>query len=359
MGRAFAGMGALGRASSREADPRRSGQFKTHVLTRRLAAGYEMEDGMWTPLLRRLLVLGLMLLGISLIAFLIPFVSDGDPVRTILMSRVHDLAVDPVAVEAMRVHLGLDRSLPVQYGVWLWQALHGDLGYSFTSGRPVASEVGRALGVSITLAISALGLATAVAIPLGTLAAIRPGRTVDSATTLMIQTLVATPEYWLAPMVVLVFAVYLGWLPSAGWTNWSSLVLPAMVLSLRPMAYFTQVTRAAMIDVLQAPYITAARSRGLSMRQTVVHHGLRNGSLPVVTFFALWLAGLLGGSVVIEVIFAIPGMGRLLYDAVINRDIPMLQGGFVAIVALSILINTVADVLYVVLNPAMRFGNAR
>lgn len=313
---------------------------------------------MWTRLLQRLLILGLMLLGVSLLAFLVPYVSGGDPVRTILMSRVRDLAVDPAAVEAMRVHLGLDRPLPVQYGAWLWQALQGDLGYSFASGRPVASEIGRALGVSITLALTALGIAAAVAIPLGTLAATRPGGTVDSATTLMVQTFVATPEYWLAPMGILVFALYLGWLPSAGWTSWSSLVLPAMVLSLRPMAYFTQVTRAAMMDVLQAPYITAARSRGLSMRQTVMRHGLRNGSLPVVTFFALWLAGLLGGSVVIEVIFAIPGMGRLLYEAVINRDVPMLQGGFVSIVALSILINTIADMLYVALNPAVRSGHA-
>ena len=309
---------------------------------------------MWKTLLQRLLILGLMLLGVSLLAFLVPFVSGGDPVRTILMSRVRDLAVDPAAVEAMRVHLGLDRPLPVQFGAWLWQALQGDLGYSFTSGRPVSSEIGRALGVSVTLAMVALGLAAAVAVPLGTLAALRPGRAVDNATTLMIQVFVATPEYWLAPMSILVFALHLGWLPSAGWTRWSSLVLPATVLSLRPMAYFTQVTRASMVDVLQAPYITAARSRGLSMRQTVVRHGLRNGSVPVVTFFALWMAGLLGGSVVIEVIFAIPGMGRLLYEAVINRDIPMLQGGFVCIVALAILINTVADVLYVLLNPAMR-----
>ncbi|MQW87718.1 ABC transporter permease [Sinorhizobium saheli] len=313
---------------------------------------------MWTRLLQRLLILGLMLLGVSLLAFLVPYVSGGDPVRTILMSRVRDLAVDPAAVEAMRIHLGLDRPLPVQYGAWLWQALHGDLGYSFASGRPVALEIGRALGVSITLALTALGIAAAVAIPLGTLAATRPGGTVDSATTLMVQTFVATPEYWLAPMGILVFALHLGWLPSAGWTSWTALVLPATVLSLRPMAYFTQVTRAAMMDVLQAPYITAARSRGLSMRQTVMRHGLRNGSLPVVTFFALWLAGLLGGSVVIEVIFAIPGMGRLLYEAVVNRDVPMLQGGFVSIVALSILINTVADMLYVALNPAVRSGHA-
>ncbi len=127
-----------------------------------------------------------------------------------------------------------------------------------------------------------------------------------------------------------------------------------MTLTLRPLAYFTQVTRAAMAEVLRAPYITAARSRGLGMHGTVMRHGIRNGSLPIVTFFALWLAGLLGGSVVVEVIFAIPGMGRLLYDAVVNRDIPMLQGGFICIVALSILINTLADGLYVLINPAMR-----
>ena len=134
-------------------------------------------------------------------------------------------------------------------------------------------------------------------------------------------------------------------------------MLPAFALSLRPMAYFTRVTRAAMIDVLQAPYITAARSRGLGMTQTVLRHGLRNGAIPVVTLFALWLAGLLGGSVVVEVIFAVPGMGRLIYEAVLNKDLPVLQGGFVAIVALSVLINTLADIVYAVLNPAVRFGH--
>jgi peptide/nickel transport system permease protein len=126
------------------------------------------------------------------------------------------------------------------------------------------------------------------------------------------------------------------------------------VLSLRPLAYFTRVSRAAMMDVLQAPYITAARSRGLNMNQTVVHHGIRNGAMPVVTLFALWLAGLLGGSVVVEVIFAIPGMGRLIYEAVVNKDVPVLQGSFVCIVALSVLINTLADALYILLNPAVR-----
>lgn len=314
---------------------------------------------MWRQVLQRLLILCFMLLLVSVAAFSVPFLSGGDAVRTILLSRSADLAVDPAAVEALRIELGLDRPVIVQYFGWLASALQGDLGFSFASRQPVAAEISRALGVSITLALTALTAAVAVALPLGTLAAMRPGGKLDGCTTLMIQAFVATPEYWLAPVLILLFALYLDLLPSAGWHNWTSLVLPALALSLRPMAYFTQVTRASMVDVLGAPYITAARSRGLDMNRAVVRHGIRNGSLPVVTFFALWLAGLLGGSVVIEVIFAIPGMGRLLYQAVINKDVPVLQGGFVAIVALSILINTVADVLYVLINPAMRGRHGR
>ena len=309
---------------------------------------------MWKVATQRVTILVVMLFIVSVVAFCLPLMSGGDPARTILLSRVSDLNLAPEAVEALRRELGLDRPLAAQYFAWLGSALQGDFGYSFATRQPVAAEIARALGVSITLALSALGVALLVALPLGTAAAMRPGGKVDGFTTLLIQTLVATPEYWFAPVSILVFAIWLGILPSAGWQNWQSLILPAMALMLRPMAYFTQVTRAAMRDVLEAPYITAARARGLSMNQAVVHHGVRNGSLPVVTFFALWFAGLLGGSVVIEVIFAIPGMGRLLYEAVVNRDVPMLQGGFVAIVGLSIVINTIADVLYVVINPAMR-----
>lgn len=309
---------------------------------------------MWIQILQRFLILCLMLAIVSVIAFLLPYMAGGDPARTILFSRMRDTALDPHAVEALRTSLGLDRPLYVQYFAWLSNALRGDLGFSFTSSQPVAGELLRSLGVSVTLALTALAIAVAVALPLGTLAAMRPGGRLDNFATLMIQTFVATPEYWFAPMSALVFALYLGWLPSAGWDSWRSLVLPALTLTLRPLAYFTQVTRAAMAEVLRAPYITAARSRGLGMHGTVTRHGIRNGSLPVVTFFALWLAGLLGGSVVVEVIFAIPGMGRLLYDAVVNRDIPMLQGGFICIVALSILINTLADSFYVLINPAMR-----
>ncbi|MFN3525118.1 MAG: ABC transporter permease [Paracoccus sp. (in: a-proteobacteria)] len=309
---------------------------------------------MWKPVLQRMIILVVMMLIVSVAAFIIPLMTDADPARTILMSRVSDPNLDPSAVAALRTELGLDRPLIVQYVSWLGNALTGDLGFSFASRQPVAAEIGQALGVSLTLALTALGWALLVALPLGTLAAMYPGSKLDSMTTLLIQTLVATPEYWFAPVSILVFALWLGLLPSAGWQGPQSVILPALALSLRPMAYFTQITRAAMLEVLKAPYITAARARGLSMNQAVMRHGLRNGSLPVVTFFALWFAGLLGGSVVIEVIFAIPGMGRLIYSAVINNDVPLLQGAFVAMVGLAILINTAADVFYLYLNPALR-----
>lgn len=314
---------------------------------------------MWKQVLQRLIVLCVMLVIVSVAAFSVPMLSGGDPARAILLSQSTDLAVDSEAVEALRQRLGLDRPLATQYFLWLSRAAHGDFGYSFVSRQPVSAEIGRALGVSATLALSALGMALLVAIPLGTVAAMRPGGRIDNLTTLMIQAFVAIPEYWFAPVSILVFALYLHLLPSAGWQDWRSIILPALALTLRPMAYFTQIMRASMLDVLGAPYITAARARGLTMNQAVARHGLRNGSLPVVTFFALWLASLLGGSVVIEVIFAIPGMGRLLYEAVINKDVPMLQGGFVAIVALSVLVNTIADVLYLFVNPAMRGSHAR
>ena len=314
---------------------------------------------MWKTAVWRLFIMGLMLLGVSVVAFCVPMIGGEDPARTILLANSTSLDLDPDAVEALRKELGLDRPLFAQYMQWLGNALSGDFGKSFANRQPVGGEILRALGVSVTLALSALSVALLIALPLGTAAAMRPGGRLDGFTTLLIQTLVATPEYWFAPVSVLFFVLWIGVLQSAGWTSWESVVLPAMALSLRPTAYFTQVTRAAMLDVLEARYITAARARGLSLTQSVMHHGIRNGSLPVVTFFALWFAGLLGGSVVIEVIFAIPGMGRLLYEAVINNDVPVLQGAFVCIVGLSIVINTFADLAYMVVNPVMRSANVR
>jgi peptide/nickel transport system permease protein len=146
------------------------------------------------------------------------------------------------------------------------------------------------------------------------------------------------------------------WLPSAGWRGPLFIVLPALTLALRPIAYFTRLTRASMLEVLSSPYIQAAQARGLRFGQTVVRHGLRNAMIPVVTLFSVWLAGLLGGAMVVEVIFAIPGTGRMIYQAVVNGDIPVVQAGLMAIVGLAVLLNTLTDILYAVLNPSIRVG---
>jgi len=305
-------------------------------------------------LTRRTATLLVTLLVVSLLAFLIPYAGEGDPARKILRARVSDPALDPSQVEALTRELGLDRPIHVQYLEWLREAVTGNFGFSFTSREPVHELVVPALGVSMTLALASLLLALVVALPLGTWAAAARGGKVDNVVTFASQSAVSAPEYWVGPVLVLVFARYMGWLPSGGWSGLSYLVLPAAALALRPLGYFTQVSRAAMTDVLGAPYITAARSRGLSFPRTLVRHGLRNSMLPVMTLFSFWFAGLLGGSVVIEVIFNIPGMGRLLYNAVLNNDVPVIQGGLLWILALAVLINTVTDLLYGVLNPAIR-----
>jgi len=305
-------------------------------------------------LIRRAITLLVTLLVVSVLAFLIPYAGEGDPARKILRARVNDPALDPARVEALTRELGLDRPLYVQYLDWLRDMVSGDFGFSFTSRTPVQELVVPALAVSMSLAIAALLLALVFALPLGTWAATSRGGKVDNAITFVSQSAVSAPEYWVGPVLVLVFARYLGWLPSGGWSGLTYIILPATALAMRPLGYFTQVTRAAMSDVLAAPYITAARSRGLSFPRTLLRHGMRNSMLPVMTLFSFWFAGLLGGAVVIEVIFNIPGMGRLLYTSVLNNDVPVIQGGLMLILVLAVVINTVTDLLYGVLNPAIR-----
>lgn len=313
---------------------------------------------MFRFLIQRLLFLLVTLFAVSVMAFAIPYLRDGDPVRDLIRARTADQNIDPAAVEGLRVKLGLDRPLPVQYAAWVGNLLHGDFGVSFENGSPVSASVGSALLISGTLAVSALALALIVALPLGTIAALRPGSWLDGFMTLLTQALVALPEYWLAPVGILIFALQLGLLPSSGWDGFRSAILPVAILSLRPMAYLTRVTRASMAEVLDAPYISAARARGLGLGRTLLRHGLRNGILPVLTLLAVWLAGLLGGSVVLEVIFAIPGMGRLMFEAVVDKDLPLLQAGLICIVGLAVLINTVTDLLYLAINPVMRSSHA-
>lgn len=300
---------------------------------------------------RRTATLVVAVLLSSFAVFLIPYVTPGDPVRKIIRSRVAGDVVDESTVQALSASLGLQDPLPVQYLRWLGNFFSGDMGLSYVSRTPVVGQVMPALGITLSLVIVALATAALVSLPLGIAAALRQGRRTDKLITTVTQSFIALPEYWLAPLLVLVFALKLSLLPSAGWNNASSVVLPAATLALRPISYFTSAVRTGMIDALEADHVPAARARGLSQAQAVLRHVIPNGLLPLATLFTVWFAGLLGGSVIVEVIFAVPGMGRLLFDAVVNSDIPLAQGGVVVVVALAVGITTLADFIHRFLSP--------
>ncbi|WP_026546714.1 ABC transporter permease [Paenarthrobacter nicotinovorans] len=306
---------------------------------------------MITFLARRTATLVVAVLLSSFAVFLIPYVTPGDPVRKIIRSRVAGDVVDEATVQALADSLGLNDPLPAQYLRWLGDFFTGDMGLSHISRTPVIDQVMPALGITVSLVLVALGAALVVSLPLGIVAALKQGSKTDKLITTVTQSFIAMPEYWLAPLLVLVFALRLAWLPSAGWNTASSIVLPAATLALRPISFFTSAVRSGMIDALEAEHIQAARARGLSHVQTVLQHVIPNGLVPLSTLFAVWFAGLLGGSVIVEVIFAIPGMGRLLYDAVVNSDIPLAQGGVVVVVALAVAITTLADFMHRILSP--------
>ena len=297
-------------------------------------------------------------LAASFAVFLIPYVTPGDPVRKIIRSRVSGDVIDDSSVDALAAQLGLNDPLWTQYFRWLGRLGTGDMGLSYTSRTPVADQVLPALGISLSLVVLTLGTAAAIAIALGVIAALHEGRAADKAITAVTQAFIAIPEYWLAPMLVLVFALQLSILPSAGWSGWSSAILPVTVLALRPASHFTSAVREGVLETLGADHVAAARGRGMSRLQTVWAHVIPNSLLPLTTLTAVWFAGLLGGSVVVEVIFAIPGMGRLLFDGVLNSDIPLAQGAVVIVVGLAVVLTTAADLLHGLLNPRMRQQHA-
>lgn len=309
-------------------------------------------------LARRTATLGITVLLASFVVFLIPYVTPGDPVRKIIRSRVAGEVVDDAAAQGLALELGLQDPLAVQYLRWLGRLAGGDLGLSYASRTPVIEQVLPALWITLSLVVVTLGVAAAVSVVLGTVAALQEGRPADRVITTVTQAFIAMPEYWLAPMLVLVFALQLSLLPSAGWEGPASAVLPVAVLALRPISYFTSAVREGMLEALGAEHVVAARARGLSHAQAVRSHVLPNGLLPLTTLVAVWFAGLLGGSVIVEVVFAIPGMGRLLFDAVRNSDIPLAQGGVVVVVGLAVVLTTAADLVHGILNPRIRGRHA-
>ncbi|GEC11591.1 ABC transporter permease [Glutamicibacter nicotianae] len=307
-------------------------------------------------MVRRVLGLGASVLLSSFVVFLVPFVSPGDPVRSLLRARMDIGAADEATVQAYAEQFGLHDPMLVQFGRWLGRFATGDMGISHISGTPVADQVLPAIGVTLSLAGSALLVAIVASILLGVASATRAGQWPDRLITSITHALIAIPEYALAPLLVLLFAVRFSLLPSAGFDSPASLVLPVFILALRPISFFTVAVRSGVCQALDSEHVLAARARGLSSTQALVRHVVPHGLLPLWTMVGVWFAGLLGGSVIVEVIFAIPGMGRLIFDSIVDADIPVAQGGVVVVVACAVVVTGIVDLVHKISDPNVRIG---
>ena len=312
---------------------------------------------MYRIILRRLLIIPFIVAVVSFLIFLSPLISGIDPATAVLQAQVLDRQPTPEAVERMKGELGLDRPLLLQYAAWLGRVARGDMGRSYMARAPVSDKVFDGLKVSAILSVVTLAISLSVALPAGILAAMRPGTLLDTIVTFTSQLGVVVPSYVLAPALILLFGVQLGWLPSAGWRGPLHVILPCLTLATGPTAFFTQIARASMIEVLSMDYIRTARAKGLRETLLVRRHALRNALIPVITLSSMWLAGLIGGALIVEVIFSVPGIGRVLFDAINASDLPLIQGSLMMIVVISVSINTATDIVYVLLNPAIRLGN--
>jgi peptide/nickel transport system permease protein len=312
-------------------------------------------------LLRRLVGLLGVLLGMSVLIFGIIHVLPGNVAYSILGEFA-----TPAAVAQLEAKLGLNDPLPVQYWRWLSAMLHGDLGMSIVMNRPAASLIGEALGRSALLAGLAFGLIAAGGISLGLYAATHRGRASDKVLTLAQFVLIAVPEFFWAILAVLVFASWLNLLPATGYApfhagvaDWAAhLVLPVLVLSFGLVAHVSRLTRSSMLEVLDSRFVLAARARGLPERRVLWRHALPNALLPAITVLAIDAGLLIGGIVVVETVFAYPGLGRLLVYAIERHDLPLLQVGMMVVTAIYALANFVAELLYAALNPRIRVAGA-
>jgi peptide/nickel transport system permease protein len=308
--------------------------------------------------LRRLASIAVILLLVSAIVFTAIHVLPGSAATLILGEYA-----TPEALRTLERDMGLDRPLVVQYGAWIGQVVTGDWGVSLAMKQPVAPIVGHRLRNSAILAVVALAVVVVIGIPLGTLAALRRGRPLDLAIVTATYAGISVPEFVTGLGLLVVFAgPPLGWLPTSGYAELSSgmatwarhLVLPAATLTIVLLAHVVRQTRSGLADVLATPYIRTVRLKGASERRVVLRHALRNGLLPTITVLALDLGYLMGGIVVVEEVFAYPGLGRLIVYAVQNRDVPLLQMCALVVASIYVLANFAADLAYAWLDPRIR-----
>ena len=308
---------------------------------------------------RRILLMIPVLFGVSLVTFLIVRSIPGDPVQVLLGA---DRRSTPEQIENIRRSYGLDQSYPVQYVKWLGHVLTGDLGQSLRTGRPLTQELGLRLPVTLQLTIFAAVIGMIPALVFGVMAAVKRNSSLDYLTTVTALAGISVPNFFLATLLVLLFSFKLRWLPNVGYRpftdeplqNLKLMILPALSLGLPFMAIVMRFTRSAVLEVLNQDYIRVARAKGMTQGRVIMRHVMPNAGIPVLTIAGIQVAALLGGTVIVEQIFGLPGIGRYIYEAIANRDYPVVQSVTLVMAAIFVTVSLVVDVLYAVLDPRLR-----
>lgn len=301
-------------------------------------------------ILRRLLIMIPVLLGVSLIIFTMVRVIPGDP--AIILAGPH---ANKEQVDQIRAQLGLDRHPVIQYVSFLGDLVQGDLGRSTRTGLPVIREIKARLPNTILLALTAIVLASLVGVSTGIIAGVKQNSIFDHISMLIALFGLSMPVFWLGLMLMLLFSIHLGWLPSVGAESPRHLILPAVTLAANSTAIIARMTRSSMLEVIRLDYIRTARAKGLTEKLVIWRHALKNALIPVVTVIGLQTGTLLGGAVLTEIVFAWPGIGRLLVEAILSRDYPVVQGVVLLVASMFIVINLIVDLLYSYLDPRIRY----
>ncbi|OEU75020.1 MAG: glutathione ABC transporter permease GsiC [Desulfuromonadales bacterium C00003107] len=310
-------------------------------------------------ILKRILQLIPVLLLVSVVSFSIIYFAPGDPAETLCTGP--DGSVNPESVEKFRNKMGLDKPLHIQYLIWLNNLLHGDLGYSYRSQKPVFNHIKTAFRATFKLSVVSLFLSLAIAIPLGIISAIKQNSPLDVSCMVGASLGVSMPNFWLGLLLMLLFGIYLDLLPVAGYGDGGDLehiILPAITLGTGSAAVTARLIRSSMLEALGQDYIQTARAKGVSERVVIGKHALKNALIPVVTMVGLNFGYLLNGSVVVETIFGWPGLGRLIIDSIDMRDYMMIQGCMVFVTLLFVLVNLIVDISYRYIDPRIRYETA-
>ncbi len=302
-------------------------------------------------LIRRLLHSGLTLVGVSILVFVILRVVPGNPARMLLPEGAPQSAVDELDRQ-----LGLHKPVLEQYVIFLRSVSRGDFGQSFQYRAPAATVVWERIPATLDLTTAAILLIVWVGVPIGILAAVRRHTVFDYAGMTFAVLGQSLPNFWLGIMLILLFGVTIRWLPTSGFEGWRYLILPSVTLAAYPTAFVARLTRSGMLEVLNQDYVRTARSKGLAGTTVVVRHALKNAIIPVLTIIGLQIGVLLSGAVITESVFAWPGIGKLIVDAIFFRDFPVVQTVLILSAATFVLVNFVVDLLYATLDPRIRFG---